>query len=446
MSTNIIMPEMGEGVIEGTIGRWLKKEGDHVEEFEPILEIETDKVTTEAVAETSGTLLKINVGAGETVEVGAILGVIGDVEEITPSTTSNSKVVNGSQLIRKTANESSIGLERTSVHGAAVVEHRRRVNGAGRSAETRRKLGRISPVVSRMADEHGIDLFQVEGTGRNGRITKNDVLAFLESAQTESEQLTVRSEQSAVETYASLPKAMPVTRNVERVPSDTIQPMTSMRRAIAKHMVESKATSPHVTTVFEIDFSAVVAHRKQYKADFAAKGVKLTFTPYIMQAVAAALREHPLANSSWSDDGVILRGAVNLGMATAIEQGLIVPVIKGADELNLLGMARRVNDFAERARNNQLKPNEVTGGTFTVTNHGVGGSVFATPIINQPQVGILGVGKIQKRVVVVESDFGDTIAIRPIAFLSLTFDHRVLDGASADAFVATVVDKLENWS
>lgn len=442
---------MGEGVIEGTIGRWLKNEGDSVEEFEPILEIETDKVTTEAVAETSGTLLKINVGPGETVEVGAILGVIGEAGESQPTT-----VIDDQPLVdlqptavgEQTASKS--GLERTSVHGAAVVEHRRRANGSGKSADARRKLGRISPVVSRMAEEHGIDLYQVEGTGRNGRITKHDMQAFLDSRQTSSEQSAVGREQPAeartTQGTAAPASNAPATSNVQLAPSDTVQPMTAMRRMIAKHMVESKRTSPHVTTVFEIDFSAVVTHRKQHKADFAAQGVKLTFTPYIMQAVAAALREYPMANSSWSDDGVVLRGAVNVGMATAIDNGLIVPVIKGADELNLLGMARRVNDLAERARANRLKPDEVAGGTFTVTNHGVSGSVFATPIINQPQVGILGVGKIQKRVVVVEGEFGDTMAIRPISFLSFTFDHRVLDGASADAFVAAVVNKLENWT
>jgi 2-oxoglutarate dehydrogenase E2 component (dihydrolipoamide succinyltransferase) len=443
MTTKIVMPEMGEGVIEGTIGRWLKKEGDRVEEFEPLLEIETDKVTTEAVAEASGTLLKINVGAGETVEVGAVLGVIGEAtaqdNERSPVTTQPAAATR--QRL------SDDGLERTSIHGAAVVEHQRRANGAGKSAEARRKLGRISPVVSRMAEENGIDLFQVVGSGRNGRITKQDMLAYIElQEQTKAQGEPANVEPQLPKSVVPLATERSATGNLELAPADTLLPMTSIRRAIAKHMVDSKRTSPHVTTVFEVDFSVVDAHRKRNKADFASQGVKLTFTPYIMHAVAHALREHPIANSNWSDDGIILRGAINLGMATAIEQGLIVPVIKGADELNLLGMARRVNDLAERARRNRLKPDELTGGTFSVTNHGVTGSVFATPIINQPQVGILGVGKIQKRVVVVESEFGDTMAIRLIAFLSFTFDHRVLDGASADAFVAAIVKKLENWS
>ena len=431
------MPEMGEGVIEGTIGRWLVKEGDRVEEYDPILEIETDKVTTEAVAETSGVLLKINVGAGETVEVGAILGVIGEEGEQPAS----------APVQQAAVRERTVGSEqRTAVHGVAVAEHRKRVNGA-KDAEVRRELGRISPVVSRMASEHDLDLYQIEGTGRGGRITKRDVQAYLDGQEADSSQQSAVSNQPAVarQTQTSAPAPVAQAAPVMVSGGDTDVPHTAMRRSIAKHMVESKRTSPHVTTVFEVDFSAVVAHRNANKADFASKGVKLTFTPYIMLAAAAALRDNPHANSSWSDDGVVLRGALNLGMATAIESGLIVPVIKGADELNLLGMARRVNDLAERARNNQLKPDEVTGGTFTITNHGVSGSLFATPIINQPQVGILGVGKIQKRVVVIEGEFGDTMAIRPMSYLSFTFDHRVLDGASADAFVASVVENLEGF-
>jgi 2-oxoglutarate dehydrogenase E2 component (dihydrolipoamide succinyltransferase) len=217
--------------------------------------------------------------------------------------------------------------------------------------------------------------------------------------------------------------------------------MTSIRRAIADHMVRSKHTSPHVTTVFEVDFSAVVAHREAHKATFARDGANLTFTPYIVAATVKALKHHPLVNSVWADEGIFLKREINVGMATAIEDGLIVPVIKNADSLNLLGLARAVNDLAQRARQKGLRPDEVQGGTFTITNHGISGSLFATPIINQPQCGILGVGKIEKRVKVI----GDAIAIRPLAYVSLTFDHRILDGASADAFVSTVKEVLEGW-
>jgi 2-oxoglutarate dehydrogenase E2 component (dihydrolipoamide succinyltransferase) len=218
-------------------------------------------------------------------------------------------------------------------------------------------------------------------------------------------------------------------------------PHTNIRRSIAEHMVRSKQTSPHVTTVFEFDFSAVAAHRKTNKDSFARDGVRLTFTAYIIAATVQALKAHPLVNSSWSDEGLILHKEINIGMATAIEDGLIVPVIKHADGLNLLGLARTINDLAERARTKQLRLDEVKGGTFSITNHGISGSLFATPIINQPQCGILGIGAIEKRVKVVE----DAIAIRPLAYVSFTFDHRILDGASADAFVAAIKQEIENW-
>jgi 2-oxoglutarate dehydrogenase E2 component (dihydrolipoamide succinyltransferase) len=217
--------------------------------------------------------------------------------------------------------------------------------------------------------------------------------------------------------------------------------MTNIRRAIAEHMVRSKQTSPHVTTVFDVDFSAVTAHRAANKQTFARDGASLTFTAYIIATIVQALKAHPLVNSSWDDNGIILHKNINIGMAAAIEDGLIVPVIKNADSLSLLGLARTINDLADRARNGRLTPDEVRGGTFTLTNHGTSGSLFATPIINQPQCGILGVGKIEKRVKVIN----DAIAIRPMAYASLTFDHRILDGASADAFMTTVKDTLENW-
>jgi 2-oxoglutarate dehydrogenase E2 component (dihydrolipoamide succinyltransferase) len=218
-------------------------------------------------------------------------------------------------------------------------------------------------------------------------------------------------------------------------------PLTNIRRAIAEHMVRSKHTSPHVTTVFEFDFSAVAAHRKAHVEQFARDGVRLTYTAYLVTATVEALKQHPLANSSWSDDGILLHRAVHIGMATAIGDGLIVPVIKNADGLNLLGLARAVNDLADRARAKQLKPDEVRGGTFSITNHGTSGSLFATPIINQPQSGILGVGAIEKRVKVID----DAIAIRPLAYVSFTFDHRILDGASADAFVSTIKKRIEEY-
>jgi 2-oxoglutarate dehydrogenase E2 component (dihydrolipoamide succinyltransferase) len=221
-----------------------------------------------------------------------------------------------------------------------------------------------------------------------------------------------------------------------------VLPLTNIRKSIAEHMVRSKKISPHVTTVFDVDFSAVMAHRAENKAVFARDGANLTLTVYILSAIVQALKAHPTVNSSWSDEGIVLKKEINVGMATAIEDGLIVPVIKKADSFSLLGLARAVNDLAERARNNQLEPDEVQGGTFTLTNHGVSGSLFATPIINQPQCGILGMGKVEKRVKVID----EAIAIRPMAYASLTFDHRILDGASADGFMSTFKEILENWS
>jgi 2-oxoglutarate dehydrogenase E2 component (dihydrolipoamide succinyltransferase) len=290
-------------------------------------------------------------------------------------------------------------------------------------------LGFISPVVARMATEHGLDLSRIKGTGLEGRITKMDVQAYLEAGP-------------AIAAHHPETKGKPlVTR--EAAPGDLI-PMTKMRRSIADHMVASKRTSPHVTTVMEADMSRVVAHRAEHKPIYARDGVNLTYTAYFIAAIAAALKFHPQVNSSWTDEGIRLHSGINVGMATALDDGdgLIVPVIKGADGLSLLGIARQVNDLAQRARGKNLQPDEVRGGTFTLTNHGTSGSLFATPIINQPQCGILGVGALEKRVIVID----DAIAIRPMVYISLTFDHRILDGASADYFLARVKTNLEGWA
>ncbi len=417
MSTEIVLPEMGEGVVEATITRWLKAEGEPVEQDDPILEVETDKVTTEIVAEAAGSLLKILVQPGQMVAVGTVLGIIGLPEEdvSVPSPKTDGQV---DQPVPSTA-------------GAALSYPRHHDRHPPYSRKAAGK--RVSPVVARMAVEHNLDLTQITGTGHNKRITKKDVLAYIESRPPASPAPTAP-------VSPSTPTPQPPAPVPAKVPGQVV-PLTGIRRAIAEHMVMSKATSPHVTTVFEADFSAVMTHRRAHKAQFAQKGVRLTFTPYLIAAIAQALQVHPMANSSWSDEGIILRPEINIGMATALEQGLIVPVIKQADELNLMGLARTVNDLAERARSNKLTPDEVRGGTFTLTNHGVSGSLFATPIINQPQCGILGAGAIQERVVVIDG----MIAVRPMAYLCLTFDHRILDGATADYFVAEVKRVLESW-
>lgn len=428
MATKVVMPEMGEGVIEGTISQWLKEEGDQVEQYEPILEIETDKVTTEATAEVAGTLLKINVPAGQTVSVGTVLAYIGERGEEIPQDGEAEKVAEPAPA------------EAPAAASAPSAPRSKGTNGSVVRSQPKPYTGRVSPVVGRIAGEHNVDLSMVRGTGRDGRITKKDILAYIEEREARREEPQEAPQPAPATTPTLPPSPRPAPQPQPALPGETV-PLNSMRRSIAEHMVRSKRTSPHVTTIFEFDFSAVVAHRAANKESFARDGVNLTYTAYLVAATAQALKKHPMVNSSWSDDGIVLKREINIGVAAALEDGLIVPVVKKADEMNLLGLARRINDLAQRARNNQLQPHEVQGGTFTITNHGISGSLFATPIINQPQCGILGVGMIEKRVKVID----DAIAIRPLAYIGLTFDHRILDGASADRFVATTKEVIENW-
>jgi 2-oxoglutarate dehydrogenase E2 component (dihydrolipoamide succinyltransferase) len=409
MTHTLIMPEMGEGVIEGTISKWLKQVGDYVEQYEAVLEIETDKVTAEATSEVAGYLLEQRFAEGDVVPVGAVLAAIGEKGE-------------------KVTGTDGEAAEPAAAVGASRVSHS---NGTPKE----RYKGRISPVVSRIAAEHEVDLNLVTGTGRDGRITKNDILAYIEQRDSQPEPIP----SAPLPPRPSAPSSRPPAP-LPTIPGETI-PLTTMRRTIAEHMVRSKQTSPHVTTVFEVDFSAVFAHRAANKEQFKRDGADLTFTAYIMAAIVQALKAHPLVNSSWSDEGIVLHRPINVGMATALTDGLVVPVIKNADSLNLLGLARIINELTERARNKQLQLSDMQGGTFTLTNHGTSGSLLGTPIINQPQCAILGVGKIEKRVKVID----DAIAVRPLAFVSLTFDHRILDGKGADDFMVTFKDALENW-
>lgn len=424
MVTKVLMPQLGEAVEEATITKWLKNEGDTVEEFEPLVEVNTDKVDTEIPSPVNGTILKIlQPNEGSTIEVGKVIAWIGEPDESIHDEQSSQD--SGAQPeIKETKSVLTKGkLEKSdSMSAKQMIE-----DG---ELDTKSTLGFISPVVAKIADEHGIDLQKVSGTGLKGRITKKDVLNYVEKKKSQIGQ----------------------THRVTEVPrpqkQDEIQPHTTIRTQIAEHMVMSKRTSPHVTTVFEADMSKIFAHKEVNSDGFIQKGAKLTLTAYFVAAVVQALKTCPLVNSSWRDDGVLLHQEINIGMATSLgEDGLIVPVIKNADDLSLLGIARCVNDLASRARSKKLEPHEVAGGTFTITNHGVSGSLFATPIINQPQCGILGVGKVQKRVIVLEDYTGyDTISIRPMVYLTLTFDHRILDGAIADNFLSKVVKSLESWS
>lgn len=434
MATEVIMPQLGESVVEGTVTKWLVEEGDQIEEFDALLEVNTDKVDTEVPSPASGVLLKIFVPEGKTVQAGTLLAAIGEQGESPPEVPESETSV--------------VEAEADPAPAPTAQTQTQQPVSAGRSVD----LGFISPVVARIAVEHDVDLRQVPGSGRGGRITKKDMLVFLESGAPETIAAPWESPGSG-ELFRPTEELYKPTGQVEMSgqPGEVIA-HTPVRKSIAQHMVSSKETSPHVTTVMEADLSRVVKHRELNKAQFERDGVKLTYTAYFATATVKALKEVPIANSSWGVDGVHLHRQVNLGIAVSLGgDGLIVPVIKGADQLSLLALARTINDLALRARDRKLEPDEVQDGTFTITNHGVAGSLFATPIINQPQAAILGVGAIQKRVVAVEmrsptGDVEDGFAIRSMLYLSLTFDHRILDGAAADHFLAKIVQSLETWS
>jgi 2-oxoglutarate dehydrogenase E2 component (dihydrolipoamide succinyltransferase) len=404
MAIKVIVPRLGEGVDELTIVKWLKAEGSLVKELESLLEVETDKVVTEIPSPASGVILKILVPENTSAQVGEVMAWIGQEGEKIPISSGpgpekpTSKVENLTPVVNSLATRTS--------------------------APVNRNLGFLSPVVRKIAAEYNVDLSRVQGTGLNGRITKQDVLASLEKPQE--------------------PKG---TTKYTLGARGTLLPVTTIRKQIAERMLQSRDISPHVLTVMEADMSRVVANRAANKASFLVDGIKLTYTAYFIGAIASGLKAYPLVNSSWTEEGILVHPEVNIGMATSLgEEGLIVPVLRRADELSLLGIARAVNDLSERARTKKLLPEEVKGGTFTLTNHGISGSLFAMPIINQPQVGILGVGAIQKRPVVVSDPAGnDAIAILPMVYLSFVFDHRILDGASADAFLTKVKEALEEW-
>ena len=404
MATKVLVPLLGEGVEEVTVTKWLKQEGDSIKEFEPLLEASTYKVATEIAAPASGTVLKIVAQEGVPAKVGTILAFIGrpgESVDVSNSPASSVQVATSAAISTQPA------------------------RGVSQPITDKKENGFISPVVAKIAAEHGVDLSQVRGTGLKGRITKNDVMAFIENRE------------SGV--VASFPKPS----NIQSSAGDLLIKHTIIRKQIAEHMVMSKHTSPHVLTVMEADMGKVIAHQNANIDSFARDGITLTLTAYFLMAIVVGLKAYPMTNSSWTEEGVLVHKAINIGMATSLgEEGLIVPVIKNADNLSLLAMARAVNDLANRARSKKLQPDEVKGGTFTLTNHGVSKSLFAFPVINQPQCGILGVGAMQKRVIVIN----DAIAIRPMVYLSFVFDHRILDGASADWFLMKVKETLENWS
>lgn len=399
-----------------------------------MLEVNKDKIDTEIPAPAGGAVLKLYIQEGETVQAGTLLAVIGEPGEVIPDAP-------------------KIEVETVDKESASVI-----MPGFSGEPEDEResKLGFISPVEARIAAEHNVDLSLVQGTGQGGRITKKDVLAFLD----EDRAAVLPWEQPASgEVFRPTDEVFTSVRPPSELPSvestmeaGSLVQLDVVRQKIAEHMVRSRKTSPHVTTLMEVDLGKIVAHREENKAIFARQYVNLTFSAYFASAAVEALKAIPIVNSSWTQGGIKLHREVNLGMAVSMgEKCLIVPVIRGADQLSLLALARAIHDLAQRARAHKLQPEEVQNGTFTITNHGVGGSLLTTPIINQPQCAILGVGAIQTRVVVMSAPdpvggVMDAMAIRPMVYLTLTFDHRILDGAVADQFLGTIVKRLQAWS
>ncbi len=438
-AVEIQMPQMGESITEGTVSKWLKQVGDHVGKDEALLEISTDKVDAEVPSPTAGTLLAINVQEGETVEVGSILALVGAKGAVGSQ---RSAVSDQPEIeVPKAVETTKVELQAQARSAAASS------NGGSNGSKSVDELRRTksSPLVRNIAREHGIDITRIPGSGISGRVTKNDILSFIETgAALRPQDLLVKGAPAFTGSAKPAVEFTPPQGAVTM--EDRIEKMSVMRKKIAEHMTFSKQTSAHVTSVYEIDMTAVAKFRAAHQAEFQAKyGTKLTFMPFIFQAVTAAIREYRIVNSQVDGDQIIYKGNINLGMAVALDWGLIVPVVKNAETLSLAQLAMTANDLADRARTKKLSPDEVQGGTFTITNPGVFGGLFGTPIINQPQVAILCVGTIEKRTKVMASAEGDDhIAIRQMAYFALTYDHRVVDGADAEKFLAYLKSYLEH--
>ena len=443
MPTDIIMPQMGESIFEGTITKWLKQPGDKVQRDEPLFEISTDKVDAEIPAPASGTLQEIKVQAGTTVQVNTVVGVIGD---------GDAAAAPGPAKAAAPAPEAKKEAAPTTPAPAAVTPEPEPEADSGEQGRVR-----SSPLVRKIAKENNVDLAKVPGTGLGGRITKEDIESFIakHAAGTPAAPAPAAPAAAAVAPAPApsyeAPLAPAVTTPLQPVGGVTpgeLVPMTTMRKKIAEHMILSKRTSAHVHGVFEIDMTRVVRLREKMKSKFeAATGNKLTFTPFFCRAAVHGLRKWPIINSSVEGDNIRYHSAINLGIAVALDWGLIVPVIKSAEERSFVGLQRAVTDLGERARSKKLKPDEVQGGTFTITNPGVFGAKFGMPIISQPQVAIMGIGGIVKKpVVLTDKEGNDSIAIRSMMHMSIGYDHRIIDGAVADQFMVEVKNFLENWN
>jgi len=479
MPVDVVMPQMGESIAEGTVIKWMKKVGDKVERDEPLFEISTDKVDAEIPSPAAGVLTEVLVQEGQTVAVNSVVARLSSegssagasappaapaspgaqasqpagselpsrdaavaapapppaapsAEKAPAQPADNSKpqinpapsAVSSGDLDQESVDQESVDQETVGQENVESIDERRRT--------------RSSPLVRKIAAENKVDIAQIKGSGLSGRVTKQDILQHLDSPAPAPAPARAGAATPAPEAKGpSTPMFAPGV-------TEKIEPLSMMRKRIAHHMIESKKTSAHVTTVFEVDFSEIDKLRKKHKNSYAERGAKLTYLPFIVHAVNTGLREFPVLNASLDGDNVVYHGNLNVGIAVALDWGLIVPVIKNADEKNILGLSKAINDLGERARGKKLNPDDVQNGTFTITNPGVYGGLFGTPIINQPQVAILGVGGVKKRPVVIETAEGDAIVIRSMCYLALTFDHRLIDGAVADQFMARIRSIIES--
>src|SRR6267142_2046263 len=479
MATDVVMPQMGESIFEGTITKWLKKPGDKVERDEPLFEISTDKVDAEIPSPSAGVLKEIKVGEGKTVPIQTVVGVIDAAGDSAGAAKSAAPAQAPAPAPAQKAAEPARAPGPAPAARPQIVPPAQparpaasapaAASGPGPTAAPSRAAGeRIhsSPLVRRMAKEHGVDLASIPGTGAGGRISKQDIEAYLaggaqpsadaETAEPTSQEFAQPRSTQAPQRAAAPPPPPATSGGQTRVAFESavprekmyfgnyeVQPMSIMRQRIAEHMIASKHVSPHVYSVDEIDMTKVASLRAKSKDEFEKRyETKLTYMPFFVKAAVAVLRAYPTMNASLDGTNVILHKEINIGIAVALDWGLIVPVIKNADEKNILGIQRNLNDLAERARNKKLKPEEVQEGTFSITNPGVFGGLFGLPVISQPNVGILGLGAIEKRPVVIN----DSIAIRSMCYVTLSYDHRVVDGAIAHQFLHKVKETLENWT
>ena len=456
MAIEVTMPQMGESIAEGTVVRWIKKVGDNVDKDEPLFEISTDKVDAEIPSPGAGVLLEILTKEGETVPINSVVALIGAAgEKPAPSTGSGQAADAGPA--GQAGGASASGPD-GNVAGSVAPETSASADLAAPTAPAEpansleaRLRTKSSPVVRNIAKEHGIDISTLSGTGISGRVTKKDIESQIASGVATAASApavaapTAGSGQAAPAAAAKAPAAPTVQAPAPKpfAPGENvrIEPMGVMRKKIADHMVMSLRTSPHVYSAYEVDFGRIDEIRRKKKAEYEAMGVKLTYTAFIAKATVDVIRQFPFSNASIDGDNIVYKKDINLGIAVALDAGLIVPVIKNADERNMLGISRAIQDLSGRARSKQLKPEEVQGGTFTITNPGIFGAVFGLPVISQPQVAILGVGSVDKRVVVVD----DMIAIRPMCYLTLGYDHRLIDGADAGRFLQALKERLQGF-